>query len=110
MPIDFPFGNADVQSFAPQATVNLVVRNMYTRFNASAPMAANMTVNMAIEGQIRTGARVVLRAASDGTARSITPGTGCQGTVEAGVISKTKELEFEYNGSAFVLLSARQID
>jgi hypothetical protein len=108
--VDFPFGNADVQSFAPAASVNLVVRNMYTRFNASAAMAAGMTVNMAIEGQIRVGARVILRAASDGTARTITPGTGCVGTAQAGVISKTFELEFEYNGTAFVLLNARQID
>lgn len=113
--LDFPFGNADVQSFAPAAAVTLTVKNMLTYFLASAAMAAGMTINFAIDGQIRPGARVVVRAASDGTARTVTPGTGAQGLAVNGVINGTFEYEFEYKPStgvgtfAFVLINARQV-
>lgn len=111
--LDFPFGNADVQSFAPAAAVTLTVKNMLTYFLASAAMAAGMTINFAIDGQIRPGARVVVRAASDGTARTVTPGTRAQGLAVAGVINGVFEYEFEYKPStgvgtfAFVLINTR---
>lgn len=113
--IDFPFGNVDVQSFAPAAAVTLTVKNLLTYFLASAAMAAGMTINFAIDGQIRPGARVVVRAASDGTARTVTPGTRAQGLAVAGVINGVFEYEFEYKPStavgtfAFVLINARQV-
>jgi hypothetical protein len=108
--VDYPFGKADVQALVAAAAVTATIKNQLTHITFTAALAANMTLNFLIEGQVRTGARVVVTALSDGTARSVTPGTGALGTAEAGVINKTKQLVFEYNGTAFVLQSARQID
>lgn len=106
----WPDGKADVQTPAAAATLNLTIKNRLTHVNLSSAMAADMTVNFAIDGVLDAGARVLLKAASDGTARSITTGTNGQGTVEAGVISKTKVLVYELNNKKFTLISARQID
>ena len=108
--LSYPFGSADVQSFTPAASVTLTIKNQLTIANADSAMAAGMTINMSAQQGLKAGAMVFLRAASDGTARTITPGTGVTGTTEAGVISKTKVLEFVYNGSTFILINARQID
>lgn len=109
--IKWPMGLADVKTFAPAAAVTLVCENMLNFFNASAAMAANMTVNFAIDGQLELGARAVVRAASDGTARSVTPTGTAIGTAQAGVISKTFVYEFELSpGNQWVLTAARQID
>lgn len=108
--IKWPFGPADVQSFAPAAAVTLTISNQLTYANASAAMAADMAISFVKDGQIQPGARVIVKAASDGTARAITTSTGGQGTSEGGVINKTKVLTYEFNGTAFVLMSARQID
>lgn len=109
--IGYPTGKADVQSFTPAAAVTLTIKNQLTFANGNAAMAAGMTLNFEKSGQVRPGARVIVKALSDGTARTITPGTGATGTAEAGVISKTKVLVFEldYTGN-FILQSARQID
>lgn len=108
--INYPFGDADVQTPAAAASLDLVIKNQLTHVECSSAMAAGMTVNFTVTPGVKRGAVVRLKAASDGTARTITPGTGAVGTVEAGVISKTKTLIFEYNGTAFELQSARQID
>lgn len=109
--IDYPTGKADIQSFAPAAAVTLTIKNQLTFANASAAMAAGMTLNFTKEGQVRAGARVIVKVASDGTARTVTPGTGATGTAEAGVISKTKVLVFELDSTGnFILQNARQID
>lgn len=108
--IMFPFGAADAQTPAYAAALALTITNQLTHVTLSNAMSGGMTVNLTIDSEVKRGARLILTAASDGTARTITPGTGMLGTAEAGVISKTKQLVFEYNGTAFVLQAARQID
>jgi hypothetical protein len=114
--LNWPDGLADEQILTPAATVNLTVSNMLTYVYFNAALALNVTLNFLIDGQMRQGARVVVRALSDATARNVTPGTGASGVAVVGVISKTFEIEFEYkrtgpNGAlAFVLINARQVD
>ena len=108
--IKWPFGKAEVLAPAFAAALNITVRNNLTFVNVVGAMSAGMTLNVTNEGVIEQGARIVLKALSDGTARTVTPGTGCSGVAEAGVISKTKVIEFEYQGTSWVLVNARQID
>ncbi len=108
--INYPFGDADVQTVAPAAAVTLTIKNQLTHVEFTPAMAAGMTVNFVVTPGLKRGARVRMKALSDGTARTVTPGTGATGTAEAGVISKTKELTWEFDGTNFELQSARQID
>lgn len=114
--LNWPDGLADEQILVPAAAVNVTISNMLTYVFFNAALAANMTLNFLLEGQVRAGARVIVRALSDGTARSVTPGTNASGVAVAGVISKTFEIEFEYKRVgpggvyAFVLINARQVD
>jgi hypothetical protein len=114
--LNWPDGLADEQNLVAAASVNATISNMLTYIYFTAALAAGMTLNFLIDGQVRAGARVIVRALSDGTARTVTPGTGASGVAVAGVINKTFEIEFEYkrvgpNGAfAFVLINARQVD
>jgi hypothetical protein len=108
--IKHPFAPADNTQLTQAATMNLTVRNNKTFVTLSAAMGQNSTLNIANEGEIDAGATVIMRAASDGTARSLTPGTGCTGTAVSGTISKTNVIEFEWTGATWLLKSARLID
>lgn len=108
--IKWPIGLADVKTFAPGAAVVLTAENMLNYFVASAAMAADMTVNIAIDGQLELGARVVMRAASDGTARTVTPTGNAIGPAQAGGINQTFLYEFELiPGNQWALINARRI-
>jgi hypothetical protein len=114
--LNAPRGLADEQTLTPNATVNATITNQLTYIYFNAALAANMVLNFLLDGQVRAGARIVVRALSDATARTVTPGTNASGVAVAGVISKTFEIVFEYKrvsaGGAFsfVLLKARQVD
>lgn len=108
--IKWPFGLPDVKTFVPGASVTLTAENNLNYFTATAPMAADMQVNIAIDGQLELGARVVMRAASDGTARTVTPTGAAIGTAQAGGINQTFLYEFELiPGNQWALIGARRI-
>jgi hypothetical protein len=108
--VKFPFGFPDAKTFAPGAAVTLTAENMLNYFTASAAMAADMTVNIVIDGQLEPGARVVMRAASDGTARNVTPTGNAIGVVQAGGINQTFLYEFELlPTNQWALINARRI-
>jgi hypothetical protein len=70
-----------------------------------------LTLNLTLDQNVRAGARILFIALSDGTARTTTFGTGFTSPTLAGVISKTKAIEFVYNGTAFIATSVGvQID
>jgi hypothetical protein len=114
--LNWPDGFAEEQTLTPAASVTAKISNMRTYLYFNAALAANLTLNFLIDGQVRQGARVLVRALSDATARTVTPGTNASGVAVAGVISKTFEIEFEYKrlgpagALAFVLTNARQVD
>lgn len=114
--LNWPFGLVSELVLAPAATVDVPVSDNLTYVYFSAALNTNVVVNFVVDGQLRQGSRVVVRALSDATARTVTPGTNGSGVAVAGVISKTFEIEFEYkrtgpNGAlAFVLTNARQVD
>jgi uncharacterized membrane protein len=108
--ISYPAGNADVQTPAYLATLPVSITNLMTIINP-ATLTGAMTINLTIDQGIKAGARIIVTALSDGTARTITFGTGFRSPTLAGVISKTKSIEFVYNGTTFDATSAGvQID
>lgn len=108
--IGFPFGAADVQTPAYAATITATITDLLTIINP-ATLTGALTLNLTLDQGIRAGCRILVKALSDGTARTITFGTGFTSPTLAGVISKTKTMEFVYDGSSFVPTSAGvQID
>jgi hypothetical protein len=107
--VKWPFGPADVKTVADAAAVEVAIDNQLT-FMALDTMAQATTLNLTVDAEVTAGARLVITAGSDGTARALTPGTGMTGTAISGTISKSNVIVAEYNGTAFVVQSARLID
>lgn len=105
----WPFGEADVQSLADAATMEANITNRFTILNID-EMAANGTLNLDINEGLPAGSILLVKAKSDGTARNLTPGTGMTGTAISGTISKTKYIQFVYDGSTFIHVSTQQVD
>lgn len=104
--IRFPFGKADQVAVTGAASMTTEISNTLTHITIST-LAQDSTLNLTAVADLPVGARVLIRAGSDGTARALTPGTGMEGPVVAGTISKANIIECEYDGSNFVVLSAR---
>lgn len=98
--ISFPFGNADVQTPAYAATLAVTITDRMTILKP-AVLTGALTINLTINEGIKAGSRLVVTALSDGTARAVTFGTGFTSPVLAGVISKTKSIEFVYDGTTY---------
>ena len=108
--VSYPFGNADVQTPAYAATIGATITDRMTIIKP-AVLTGALTLNLTIDQGILAGARLLLVALSDGTARTVTFGTGFTSPVLAGVISKTKAIEFVYDGVSYKPTSAGvQID
>ena len=107
----FPFGPADLQTPAYTATLAVTIQN-YVTLLEPATLTGAVTINLTIDQGVKAGARIIYKALSDGTARATTFGTGFQMTAGmAGVISKTKCIEFVYDGTSFLATGAGvQID
>lgn len=69
-------------------------------------LSANGTLNLAIDAQVSKGAVLRIKAASDGTGRSVTLGTGLEGPAMGGTANKTKVQSFLYDGSVFSPMGA----
>lgn len=98
--VSYPFGNADVQTPTYAATLAVTITDRMT-FLAPTVMTGSLTVNLTINEGIKAGARIFGTFLSDGTARAVTFGTGFTAPVLAGVISKTKTIEFIFDGTTF---------
>lgn len=108
--LEFPYGTADVQTPAYAATIAATVQNLMTIINP-AQLTGALTLNLTLDQGVKAGARLLFIAVSDGTARTTTFGTGFTSPTLAGVISKTKAIEFVYDGTTFKPTSAGvQID
>lgn len=104
----FPFGPATVETLDYAATIAADVNNTMTIFTVA--MTGAVTLNLTVEENTKVGSMLIVKAGSDGTARTLTPGTGMTGAAVSGTISKTKALTFVYDGSTFVHVGTQQID
>lgn len=104
--VEYPWGSADIQTPAFASTIAVSISNQLTIINP-ATLTGAVTINLTLDQGVKAGARILYIALSDGTARATTFGTGFQMAAGmAGVISKTKAIEFIYNGTAFYATSA----
>lgn len=87
------------------ASIALLVNDSVNVFSLALTGACTVTVS-ADSKAVVPGARIILKASSDGTARDVTFGTGITAPVLAGVISKTKVQELVYDGTGWVACSA----
>ncbi len=109
--VSAPFGASDTQTPAYAATLAVTITNQITFLSLAAAMTGALTLNLTIDSQVKKNAKLVCEFLSDGTARTVTFGTGMAVGTMAGVISKTKMIEFVYDGTIFVPLSSgTQID
>ncbi len=108
--VNFPFGKATSVTLAPLATgaAAATISDNFT-FIELGTLGAATTLTLTASAEIRVGARVVVKALSDGTARTVTFAGDCTSATMAGVISKTKTKELVWNGSKFIGLN-EQID
>jgi len=97
--------NVDSQAPAYAATLAVTVVSQKTILKP-AQMTGAMTINLTLDPALKAGALLLLQASSDTTARDITFGTGFTSPVLAGVISKTKNQTFIFDGTNFLPLGA----
>ena len=98
--VSYPFGNADVQTPVYAAAIIATITDRFTIINP-ATLTGALALSLSINEGIKAGARILVIALSDGTARTITFGAGFTSPTLAGVISKTKTMEFVYDGTSF---------
>lgn len=99
--VQYPAGAADAQAPAYAATLAITITDQMTFLSTAAALSGALTINLTIDAGVRAGARIFGSFLSDGTARAVTFGTGFTAPVLAGVISKTKSIEFVYDGTTF---------
>lgn len=98
----FPFGPVDVQDVDSAASVELTITNGGMTYVRISEMSAALALTCTVPDDMPNGALLFVEAASDGTARTITPGTGFTSAALAGTISKTKVASFVYIDGSFV--------
>lgn len=108
--VEVVFPTQEAQTLTPGATIDVAITRQTTIVDCG-ELAANATLNATIGSDVERGAILNVKAKSDGTARSLTFGTGFTAPAVSGTISKTKVVSFIYNGTAFLPIAAAvQID
>ena len=108
--VEVVFPTNEAQSVTAAATIAVAINRQVTVIDIGG-MGANATINATIGSDVERGALLTVKGASDGTARSMSFGTGFTAPAVAGTISKTKVVSFIYDGSTFLPLAAAvQID
>jgi hypothetical protein len=90
--IKYPFGKADVQKPAFANPIAITVKNALTIVQVA--LTGATTLNVTVDAECPVGAELSLRLTSDATARDTTLGTGIDGPIITGTISKTKSQSF----------------
>lgn len=105
----YEIGSSTLLTPAYAAAIEVELSESRTIIDLS--LTGDATLNSSADSKPSIGDEVIVKAASDGTARDVTFGTGFTGPVLAGVISKTKTQAFVYDGTSFVAVGAPvQID
>ncbi len=97
----YPFGAADVQSKAYAATIAADVTNSETIINV-AQLTGAATLNLTVDAEVAVGARLTVKLEADGTARTVTWGTGFTAVAYQVAISKKATASFVFDGATFV--------
>lgn len=93
--------NLDQQSKTFASTIAATINRPDT-FITLATLSGDATVNLTVDAVVLPGARLFIKSTSDGTARTLTFGTGFTAKALAGTISKSNVSSFIYDGTNFV--------
>ena len=109
--VKWPFGPASGLALTATGAQALTIENDLTIINGvTVEATGNRTLNLTIDDNLNAGARLVVKAKTNGTETTIC-GTGITGPTVTGVAGKTKVFEAVYDGTAFVVVgTAVQID
>ncbi len=97
----FPFGACDVQTPAYAAIQSVEVYDNMTVLNLGT-ITADTTVNLVLDGELRAGARLLVKVKATANADDVTFGNNIDAPVIVGVAGKTKTQEFVFDGTLFV--------
>ena len=101
MPINSPFGAADIQSPAYAATLAATITNKGTILKPGTLTGA-MTINLTLDAALKGGEELLLELTADGTNRVVTFGTGFLMVALTVTASKTFAIQFTFDGTQFV--------
>lgn len=105
--IKHPWAPMQTQVLTAGATIAATVNNPCILQIGSAALDAGFTLNLTAGASLQAGDVVMISWLSDGTARSMTPGTLFKGTTAVtGTISKTQTVLCVYDGSALHKVSS----
>jgi hypothetical protein len=99
--IRYPFGAADVQSKAYAATIAVDIKNSETVVKV-AQLTGAATINATLSAELPVGSVLTVELEADGTARTVTWGTGFTGVAYQVAISKKAVASFKFTGTTFV--------
>lgn len=104
--VQYPFGAASFPAVTVTSKVTaqaISINNTLTYIDlGTIDTNKVLTVSAASNYAIQKGAMLYIKATSDATARSLTPSTGFTGVALSGTISKTKVMQFIYDGTKFI--------
>lgn len=107
----FPFsGNADHQTPTPAAGAAAVTVYDNVTIVDVGTLDAALTLTVTADAEIRIGAVLVVKAASDGTGRNVTFAGDALGIAISGTANKTKTKLFVWDGTNFLGISGEQIN
>ena len=107
----FPFYEVNTYSVTTNDTIKLTVTQFFTIYTTADTLHGTSTkLLLTINSQLTPGARLFVMCKSGTIARNIIPSTGIVVTAITGTSTKTKYLEFVYNGTAFVHIATNQVN
>lgn len=99
--VEVVFPTKESQTLTPAATMPVTIKRQFTVIDMGT-LAAAATLNATIGSDVEAGAKVLIKALSDGTARDVTFGTGFNAPNMSGTISTKKAITMVYDGTAFI--------
>lgn len=105
MGLNWPFGDADVQTPDYAATLAVTVTEQLTILKPTI-LTGDMTLNVTIDDEVKEGAMLMLVQPATTDGMDVTFGTGIDGPNLVGVTGKTKTSFFMYDGVSFKQIGA----
>ena len=106
-----PFGPADIQTPTFASTIELTIENSVTVVQLTVTAAVTFSLATITQGFAHNaGDTITFTLVDDGSASTVTWGTGLTAVASALVASKTLNVTFIYDGANYVANSSIQID
>jgi len=98
---NYPFGKADVISKAYGAAIAVDIDINETILTIG-QMTGNATLNLTVRSEVLEGSNLTIKVSTDGSNRTLTPGTGMSGLAQVLTANKSYALSYKFDGTNFV--------